>query len=182
MRSLIIIMLLLGSTAANAAGVTVDFDELPAMFPVSTFDSKGYRFTQGSAGFVLGTNFGTSGSGGLAISGAGSTMTLLGGGTFALQSFDMRTFSGLEEDIVITGYFESGEQITRNLTITGSYAVDYELEDVWQGLVSLQFDTAGSSSVYTDNIVTNAVPVPAAVWLFGSALAGLGWLKRKQTV
>jgi len=28
----------------------------------------------------------------------------------------------------------------------------------------------------------SAVPVPAAVWLFGSALAGLGWLRRKQHV
>jgi len=27
-----------------------------------------------------------------------------------------------------------------------------------------------------------AVPIPAAVWLFGSALAGLGWMRRKQTV
>jgi hypothetical protein len=27
-----------------------------------------------------------------------------------------------------------------------------------------------------------AVPIPAAVWLFGSALAGLGWMHRKQTV
>ena len=27
-----------------------------------------------------------------------------------------------------------------------------------------------------------AVPVPAAVWLFGSALAGLGWIRRKQIV
>ncbi len=26
------------------------------------------------------------------------------------------------------------------------------------------------------------VPIPAAVWLFGSALAGLGWMRRKQTV
>ena len=26
------------------------------------------------------------------------------------------------------------------------------------------------------------VPVPAAVWLFGSALAGLGWMRRKKTV
>ena len=26
------------------------------------------------------------------------------------------------------------------------------------------------------------VPVPAAVWLFGSALAGLGWMRRKQSV
>ena len=27
----------------------------------------------------------------------------------------------------------------------------------------------------------STVPVPAAVWLFGSALAGLGWMKRKHT-
>ena len=27
-----------------------------------------------------------------------------------------------------------------------------------------------------------AVPIPAAAWLFGSALAGLGWIRRKQTV
>jgi hypothetical protein len=27
---------------------------------------------------------------------------------------------------------------------------------------------------------TTAVPVPAAVWLFGSALAGLGWLRRRK--
>ena len=28
---------------------------------------------------------------------------------------------------------------------------------------------------------SSVVPVPAAVWLFGSALAGLGWFRRKQT-
>ena len=28
-----------------------------------------------------------------------------------------------------------------------------------------------------DNIVVSIVPVPAAVWLFGSALAGLGWAR-----
>jgi hypothetical protein len=28
----------------------------------------------------------------------------------------------------------------------------------------------------------SVVPLPAAVWLFGSALAGLGWIRRKQTV
>jgi hypothetical protein len=27
----------------------------------------------------------------------------------------------------------------------------------------------------------NVVPIPAAVWLFGSALAGLGWIRRRQT-
>jgi len=29
------------------------------------------------------------------------------------------------------------------------------------------------------NFLVTAVPIPAAVWLFGSALAGLGWLRRK---
>jgi hypothetical protein len=28
----------------------------------------------------------------------------------------------------------------------------------------------------------SAVPVPAAVWLFGSALAGLGWMRRRNAV
>lgn len=28
--------------------------------------------------------------------------------------------------------------------------------------------------------VITAVPIPAAVWLFGSALAGLGWFRRRQ--
>jgi hypothetical protein len=31
-------------------------------------------------------------------------------------------------------------------------------------------------------IKSSVVPVPAAVWLFGSALAGLGWMRRKQVV
>jgi hypothetical protein len=31
-------------------------------------------------------------------------------------------------------------------------------------------------------LTKTAVPAPAAVWLFGSALAGLGWMRRKQTV
>jgi hypothetical protein len=34
----------------------------------------------------------------------------------------------------------------------------------------------------TATISATAVPLPAAVWLFGSALAGLGWMRRKQTV
>jgi len=28
----------------------------------------------------------------------------------------------------------------------------------------------------------SAVPIPAPAWLFGSALAGLGWMRRKQTI
>jgi hypothetical protein len=36
-------------------------------------------------------------------------------------------------------------------------------------------------SLPNDTITLNVVPIPASVWLFGSALAGLGWMRRKQT-
>jgi hypothetical protein len=37
--------------------------------------------------------------------------------------------------------------------------------------------TTAASRVMVTGYIT-AVPIPAAVWLFGSALAGLGWLRR----
>jgi hypothetical protein len=51
------------------------------------------------------------------------------------------------------------------------------------GFVALNdFDWYGGSQLLVDNVSTSVVPVPAAVWLFGSALAGLGWMRRKQAV
>jgi hypothetical protein len=38
--------------------------------------------------------------------------------------------------------------------------------------------STGYDAVLT--VTTSVVPAPAAVWLFGSALAGLGWMRRKQ--
>jgi len=41
--------------------------------------------------------------------------------------------------------------------------------------------------VYSDELALNlltvnsALPIPGAVWLFGSALAGLGWMRRRRT-
>lgn len=35
------------------------------------------------------------------------------------------------------------------------------------------------SDIYFDNVSMSAVPVPAALWLFGSALGMLGWTRRR---
>jgi len=42
--------------------------------------------------------------------------------------------------------------------------------------------SGGTAYVALNSITVGAaVPVPAALWLFGSALAGLGWMKRRTT-
>ncbi|MGI9341665.1 MAG: hypothetical protein ACR2QV_02375 [Gammaproteobacteria bacterium] len=42
---------------------------------------------------------------------------------------------------------------------------------------------AGGTNMFYDNIVIDVtpIPVPAAVWLFGSALGLLGWMRRKAS-
>ena len=46
--------------------------------------------------------------------------------------------------------------------------------------------SVGESVILTENTTlvatkVNVVPIPAAVWLFASALAGLGWMRRAQS-
>jgi hypothetical protein len=46
---------------------------------------------------------------------------------------------------------------------------------------SRQFDGLSTNRDIISGAVTT-VPIPSAVWLFGSALAGLGWMRRRKTV
>jgi hypothetical protein len=53
------------------------------------------------------------------------------------------------------------------------------------GDFSLEFNSQISGFLAQDDGAltgtVSAVPIPAAVWLFGSALAGLGWMRRRKT-
>ena len=60
-------------------------------------------------------------------------------------------------------------------------------DGAWVFNFSIGFQSNGfkDSSIYALAVRSGdvaAVPVPAAVWLFGSALAGLGWMRRRKTV
>ena len=59
-----------------------------------------------------------------------------------------------------------------NFTLTGKLVFDWGNKNPKKGDLEFKIGVAGQT----------AVPVPAAVWLFSSALAGLGWLGRKQSV
>jgi hypothetical protein len=52
--------------------------------------------------------------------------------------------------------------------------------------VAAQIAAVGSNpvvpaSIGVDRITLTTVPIPAAVWMFGSALGLLGWMRRKET-
>jgi hypothetical protein len=92
-------------------------------------------------------------------------------------------------------------------TTLSLYKEEFEEITAYQDLIFLYFDQALSNAGGTVGVtgwessattvglsqassadhdivsgtVVSAVPVPAAVWLFGSALAGLGWMRRKPT-
>ena len=62
---------------------------------------------------------------------------------------------------------------------------EYFLPDTFGSLTSVRFENTAEYEFYVDNIIVNSaftapVPVPPAIWLFGSALAGLRWSRRRQ--
>ncbi len=95
---------------------------------------------------------------------------------FTLQNILDGTASStvaLTEDMVLdySALFDA-DLVGIGLTV-GTYNVNQE------GYVDyVSMTTSAGTDVYNFSVV----PIPAAAWLFGSALAGLGWLRRKQTV
>ncbi len=70
-------------------------------------------------------------------------------------------------DIYTTIGLTSGQSDT--MTVSGS------------GIAYILAEGVSPDAVGFDNLVANTIPIPAAVWLFGSGLGLLGWLRRKAT-
>jgi hypothetical protein len=82
-------------------------------------------------------------------------------------------------------YGELGAVVDKpaGLDISTLWSIEANTGNGWQGINTVQQhqsnDGKTHSSIGTGFYSVAAVPVPAAVWLFGSALAGLGWFLRK---
>lgn len=109
--------------------------------------------------------------------------------TFELDSLDVFTATGIvTADYpgagLVTGYLQGGGTVSQ--AISANFAGETILFDsTWSDLTSIDI-TFATSSFYPfgsvpviDNITLQAVPVPAAVWLFASGLGVLGWLRRR---
>jgi hypothetical protein len=193
MHKLVAVSLLLVAGSLQAAPVTIDFEERsvgdsgsdifdPIQF--MGFDIWGGS-SAGPAEILIGDN-GTQVFGGSIVGpgqdGFGFNVTLVlersDGGAFALYSLDSFLEADVNGSTSISGSLAGGGFASLGVPVgTGD----------WLNLRKLTFVAGGnpfgvgSATAEIDNIVVSAVPIPAAMWLFGSALAGLGWLKRKQS-
>jgi hypothetical protein len=194
MKKLIALMLLLVSTCANASIVTVDFEEFAPVnvfqvLPDSPFNVEPRFEVSYTAGVILWQTTGIGNESSavqIAHFGLDETITLRDrqGFEFDLLSMDF-FFADIHSENSFDILAEKGDGSVVNLTVNGTLegrgvwenvSLPSSLEDV----VSVTF-VGNTAAIQYDNIVVNAVPIPAAVWLFGSALAGLGWLRRRQT-
>ena len=171
MRTLLMMLAMAAASTTHAATVTTDVcplrSQLVCVQSVSDLDIEGTRY---NVEFVFG-------------------------------SFDSIYASGTETPFTdLTSAFVAGQALAAELNTTAARRVDYgggaEIAffqvpfivsgdigysrwgfgvDAWENRNPGALDS-GTAAPYA--VFSTVVPIPAAVWLFGSALFGLGWFRR----
>jgi hypothetical protein len=193
------LLLVLGGVA-QAAVVTIDFEEytpnVAVNLPSGDTTSKGFTLDyldQGAGNPVIQA----------AASSLNGTQTYMNcpdcqspevidiyqtlGGSFALMSIDIGTGPGGTHEFKFIGSKSAGGSVTKTISSTNSMQT-ITFDGGWSSLDSFSLEitpeivSTFSAASTLDNILLNNVPVPAAVWLFGSGLAALGFLRRKANL
>ena len=122
----------------------------------------------------------------------------IGGKTFSLLTIDLAEFSDFRAQFTtvvnFTGTRQDGSEVFQAFTLDGIFDASGPLSDFesltfdsrFTDLISVQIRSGAlgelTDGFSMDNVQVQVVPVPAAVWLFGSGLIGLiGVARRKKT-
>ena len=97
------------------------------------------------------------------------TIDMVNGTSFSLFSMELIPFS--VNDINLTGHFTSGGTISHTI-VNPPYDGEYFLPGTFSNLSFVTLSSVDNKILF-DSITVEPVPVPAAVWLFGSGLIGL---------
>jgi hypothetical protein len=150
--------------------------------------SSGYAYwCSGSAGYAGSNSIFNNTPGGL------TTLSRVGGGTFALSSIDLATILAGEGggSVLFTGDLLGGGTITATegwSGSTGSPALQTDLfGSGWTNLVDVTFSQADNEPFYQfDNVVLNNValsvtPEPATVTLLAIGLVGVAGVRKRRS-
>ena len=183
---LIVVLPFLFSGAAVAAPINIDFESesLGALSPLSV---DGFTFSSFSNAAV--TDFSGDQKFGTLI-GAPCDLFACGPLLIDLKRDDDGAFALYGADVIWNVASGFGDLSISGVKVGGGFAAGPVGSADWLNLESVSFSVlslcgacgADVLELYIDNVSVQAVPIPAAVWLFGSALAGLGWMKRRKTV
>jgi hypothetical protein len=179
MRTFLTLALLGWCAAAQATTVTIDFTDpsIPSGGSGEDFVTDGYLFSFDPMPFP--DPYYTRLPGIAYCPGCVLNMESASSNTFDVSSFDGWVLSE-NAFFEVTGFLEGGGTVSATLASVSGITQTYNLN--WTGLTLLSIGNINGTPTVVDSITASQVPVPAAAWLFGSALAGLGWLRRKQTV
>ena len=188
---------------ASANAVVIDFDPLAhtGTGPVNigtTYTEDGFTLTADSASTTANDTFyahGTSSDlyrGSTALfHGADNGVTVLtrsDGGSFNLLSIELaelnRVGTEYNIDVTFTGVLAAGGTVIQsfnldNVAAMGSGFQKFTFPGIFQNLVSVSWLEAPDYHQF-DKIEVAAIPVPPAVWLFGSGLLGLIGIARRK--
>jgi len=188
--------ILLSALALPASAATsIDFDDLPTWEPSTTapFAEQGVLFSNADGyGSAVSTGPYVQGHALLCSPYCVLNIEMANGSLFALDSLDVVSAAWTAPvpfSATLTGYFGDGSSQVLNLELETDwdYAAVYDsIQPGWAGLQRVELSNMGLEypgldfQFGVDNVVLTAVPIPAAVWLFGSAMAGLGFFRRRN--
>lgn len=183
---------------ANA--VTIDFEDiLPTYFGLSTYQEDGFTLNSNVPdGTIIDVNNVVRGNLGV-FSGGTNSQTMVWGenGTistisitndaatpFYLLALDASSMVNPTGQLTLTGTLSGGGTVQQVLNLNSALTT-YNITGMNNlSALDISFDGSVSFAPFDlDNVQMSLVPVPAAVWLFGSALVGLaGWSRRRTSL
>jgi hypothetical protein len=188
-KKTIAVMLLFGWTT-QASAVTIDFESVPNGIGGASLTTQGFTLTATGpyvdSWFIVEDYDGFGASSDVfewCVAECTLSIEAENQSLFDLHSFDFTTsIVSSPAEMQLTGFLGDGGTINTTLLFTENAFENFAFGSEWSGLDRIEFGTASAIAGALDNIVVSQIPIPAAVWLFGSALAVLGWMRRKKTV
>jgi len=156
---------------------TASFDTIPAGY--NGFDWVGYDPLNDTVGGNVHVSTGSNAtvSGAYAVVSTGFQFSRTGNGLFNVNDFYAAYDSVLYSDITVSGFKNGALTFQTNIFFDTTSTL---ISLGFTGIDLLRVESGSIDTFSVDDISLTAVPLPAAVWLFGSGLLALAGVARRD--